>query len=118
MAERLCNGSDGATSWVRTGGREGESEGWRCARGSEVLTLMPERCARGGSWGMGGGLSARGACNPVLEGKPNANHVRARIRNSRTQRLDSWTSSHITQNIEKKVLHYIKMSKTSTESLT
>jgi hypothetical protein len=29
-----------------------------------------------------------------LEGKPNANHVRARIRNSRTQRLHNWTSSH------------------------
>jgi hypothetical protein len=25
--------------------------------------------------------------HPVLEGKPNANHVRVRIRNSRTQRL-------------------------------
>jgi hypothetical protein len=25
--------------------------------------------------------------HPVLEGKPNTNHVRARIRNSRTQRL-------------------------------
>jgi hypothetical protein len=36
--------------------------------------------------------------HPVLEGKPNANHVRARIRNSRTQRLHSWTSSHIAQN--------------------
>jgi hypothetical protein len=35
---------------------------------------------------------------PVLEGKPNANHVRARIRNSRTQRLHTWTSSHIAQN--------------------
>jgi hypothetical protein len=33
--------------------------------------------------------------HPVLEGKPNANHVRARIRNSRTQRLHNWTSSHI-----------------------
>jgi hypothetical protein len=32
--------------------------------------------------------------HPVLEGKPNANHVRARIRNSRTQRLHNWTSSH------------------------
>jgi hypothetical protein len=31
-------------------------------------------------------------------GKPNVNHVRARIRNSRTQRLHSWTSSHIAQN--------------------
>jgi hypothetical protein len=36
--------------------------------------------------------------HPVLEGKPNANHVHARIRNSRTQRLHSWTSSHIAQN--------------------
>jgi hypothetical protein len=34
----------------------------------------------------------------VLEGKPNANQVRARIRNSRTQRLHNWTSSHIAQN--------------------
>jgi hypothetical protein len=32
--------------------------------------------------------------HPVLEGKLNANHVRARIRNSHTQRLHSWTSSH------------------------
>jgi hypothetical protein len=36
--------------------------------------------------------------HPVLEGKPNTNHVRARIRNSRTRRLHSWTSSHIAQN--------------------
>jgi hypothetical protein len=36
--------------------------------------------------------------HPVLEGKPNANHVCARIRNSRTQRLHSWTSSHIAEN--------------------
>jgi hypothetical protein len=34
----------------------------------------------------------------VLEGKPNANHVRARIRISRTQQLHTWTSSHIAQN--------------------
>jgi hypothetical protein len=33
----------------------------------------------------------------VLEGKPNVNHVRARIRNSRTQRLHNWTSSHTAQ---------------------
>jgi hypothetical protein len=32
--------------------------------------------------------------HPVLEGKPNTNHVRARISNSRTQQLHSWTSSH------------------------
>jgi hypothetical protein len=36
--------------------------------------------------------------HPVLEGKPNANHVRARIRNSRTQRLHNWTSSHNVRN--------------------
>jgi hypothetical protein len=29
-----------------------------------------------------------------LESKPNANHVRARIKNSRTQRLHYWTSWH------------------------
>jgi hypothetical protein len=35
--------------------------------------------------------------HPVLEGKPNANHVRARIRNSCIQRLHNWTSSHNAQ---------------------
>jgi hypothetical protein len=34
---------------------------------------------------------------PVLEDKPNVNHVRARIRNSRTQQLHNLTSSHIYQ---------------------
>jgi hypothetical protein len=38
-----------------------------------------------------------GMSHPVLEGKPNENHVRARIRNSRTQRLHNWTSSHNAQ---------------------
>jgi hypothetical protein len=33
----------------------------------------------------------------VLEGKPNANHVRARISNSRTHQLHNWTSSHSAQ---------------------
>jgi hypothetical protein len=32
--------------------------------------------------------------HPVLEGKPNANHVRARISNSCTQQLHNRTSSH------------------------
>jgi hypothetical protein len=32
-----------------------------------------------------------------LEGKLNLNHVHARIKNSRTQRLHNWTSSHIAQ---------------------
>jgi hypothetical protein len=35
--------------------------------------------------------------HPVLEGKPNANHVCARIRNSCTQQLHNWTSSHNAQ---------------------
>jgi hypothetical protein len=33
----------------------------------------------------------------VLEDKPNANHVRARISNSCTQQLHNWTSSHSAQ---------------------
>jgi hypothetical protein len=40
----------------------------------------------------------RSVSHPVLEGKANANHIRVRIRNSRTQRLHNWTSSHIAQN--------------------
>jgi hypothetical protein len=35
--------------------------------------------------------------HPVLEGKPNVNHVYARIMNSRTQRLHNWTSSYNAQ---------------------
>jgi hypothetical protein len=35
--------------------------------------------------------------HPVFEGKPNANHVRAMIRNLRAQRLHNWTSSHNAQ---------------------
>jgi hypothetical protein len=35
--------------------------------------------------------------HPVLEGKPNANHVCARIKNSRTHQLHNWTSSHSAQ---------------------
>jgi hypothetical protein len=38
----------------------------------------------------------------VLEGRPNANHVRVRIRNSRTQRLHNWTSSHNARNKQRK----------------
>jgi hypothetical protein len=47
--------------------------------------------------------------HPVLEGKSNANHVHARIRNSRTQRLHNWTSSHNTQIIAQRsitLLHH------------
>ena len=39
-------------------------------------------------------VKSKSMSHPVLEGKPNANHVRARISNSRTQQLHNWTSSH------------------------
>jgi hypothetical protein len=45
----------------------------------------------------------------VLEGKPNANHVHARIRNSHTQQLHNRTSSHNAQiNVERSItlLHH------------
>jgi hypothetical protein len=43
--------------------------------------------------------------HPVLEDNPNANYVRVRIRNSRTQRLHNRASSHIAQiNSEKGTL--------------
>jgi hypothetical protein len=45
----------------------------------------------------------------VLEVNPNANHVRARIRDSRTQRLYNWTSSHSAQLIAERsstLLHH------------
>jgi hypothetical protein len=47
--------------------------------------------------------------HPVLEGKSNANHVRARISNSRTQQLHNWTSSHSAQIILKRgiIVDYI-----------
>jgi hypothetical protein len=47
--------------------------------------------------------------HPVLEGKPNANHVRARINNSRTQQLHTWTSSHSAQIVLKReiIVDYI-----------
>jgi hypothetical protein len=48
----------------------------------------------------------------VLEGKPNTNHVHARIRNSRTQRLHNWTSSHSAQIIAERSItllhHYVQ----------
>jgi hypothetical protein len=47
--------------------------------------------------------------HPVLEGKPNVNHVRARIRNSCTHRLHNWTSSHNAQIIAERsstLLHH------------
>jgi hypothetical protein len=56
--------------------------------------------------------------HPVLEGKPNANHVRARIR---THVHNDYIIGHHHTMLElnnKKVLNYIKMSETSTESNT
>jgi hypothetical protein len=38
-----------------------------------------------------------GVPHPILEGKPNADHVHVRVRNSRTQQIHIWTSSHIAQ---------------------
>jgi hypothetical protein len=35
--------------------------------------------------------------HPTLKVKPNTNHIRDKIRNSRTQRLHNWTSSHNAQ---------------------
>jgi hypothetical protein len=44
--------------------------------------------------GLGQGIKSQVLLShPVLEGKPNANHVRARISNSCTQQLHNWTSS-------------------------
>jgi hypothetical protein len=54
----------------------------------------------------------------VLEGKPNANHVRARIR---THINSDYIIGHhhtLLKVNSGKVLYYIKMSKTSTESIT
>ena len=56
--------------------------------------------------------------HPVLEGKPNANHVRARIRTH--VHIDYIIGHHHTmlELNSGKVLSYIKMSETSTESIT
>jgi hypothetical protein len=56
--------------------------------------------------------------HPVLEGKPNANHVRARIR---TQVHSDYIVGHHHTMLELnngKILSYIKMSETSTKSIT
>jgi hypothetical protein len=56
--------------------------------------------------------------HPVLEGKPNANHVRARIR---THVHNNYIIGHHHAMFELnngKVLNYIKMSETSIESNT
>jgi hypothetical protein len=56
--------------------------------------------------------------HPVLEGEPNANHVRARIR---THVHSDYIIGHHHTMLELnsgKVLCYIKMSETSTESIT
>jgi hypothetical protein len=60
----------------------------------------------------------RSMSHPVLEGKSNANHVRARIR---THVHSDYIIGHHHTMLElntRKVLNYIKMSETSTESIT
>jgi hypothetical protein len=73
---------------------------------SEVSKYGPWLQRRGEDWET---YSRRHVSHPVLDGKPNANHVRARIRNSRTERLHNWTSSHSAQIIAKRsitLLHH------------
>jgi hypothetical protein len=56
--------------------------------------------------------------HPVLEGKPNVNHVRVRIR---THIHSDYIIGHhhiVHELNSEKVLSYIKMSETSTESVT
>jgi hypothetical protein len=56
--------------------------------------------------------------HPVSEGKPNANHVRAK---TRTHVHSDYIIGHHHTMLElssRKVLSYIKMSETSTESIT
>jgi hypothetical protein len=63
-------------------------------------------------------LPGRSLTHSVLEGKPNANHVRARIR---THVHSDYIKKHHHTMFELnsgKVLSYIKMSETSTESNT
>jgi hypothetical protein len=62
--------------------------------------------------------SMRVLSHPVLEGKPNTNHVHARIRTH--VHIDYIiVHHHIMLELNSiKVLSYIKMSKTSTESIT
>jgi hypothetical protein len=55
--------------------------------------------------------------HPVLEGKPNANHVRARISNSRTQQLHNMDiNTQCSNSIKKReiIVDYIMTSETST----
>jgi hypothetical protein len=56
--------------------------------------------------------------HPILEGKPNANHVRARIR-THVHSDYIIRHHHIMLKVNSgKVLYYNKRSKTSTESIT
>jgi hypothetical protein len=64
------------------------------------------------------GIGGHSVSHPVLEGKPNANHVRARIR---THVHNDYIIGHYHTMIELnsgKVLSYINMSETSIESIT
>jgi hypothetical protein len=75
---------------------------WRRCSKAKVKAMRVHadgpRAAKDESWDLTQGLEKPvDLSHPVLEGNPNANHVHARIRNSRTQRLHNWTSSHNAQ---------------------
>jgi hypothetical protein len=70
------------------------------AQGQRSLSAAPRSCSREGPCRGGevlGFVLGSAVSHPILEGKPNVNHVRARISNSRTQQLHNRTSSHSAQ---------------------
>jgi hypothetical protein len=87
-----------ATPGAGTPGRNGRARWGRQGGAAQVATASAPRTRSGQGWGRRGGARAAQAdgvegwlratlSHPVLEGKPNANHVRARISYSRTQQL-------------------------------
>jgi hypothetical protein len=84
-------------------GRSTDSRGSRLGKSSDIKSSRSEDFLAGGCWAQRSRFcpwlkQAALLSHPILEGKPNANYVCARIRNSRTQRLHNSTSSHIAQN--------------------
>jgi hypothetical protein len=88
----MCSSSPSSTHRRSAYATYDNLNGWHVQRGHAVAAQvsMPQALATRPS----NGAASRRLSHPVLEGKPNVNHVCARIRNSRTQRLHSWTSSH------------------------
>jgi hypothetical protein len=86
---------------------------WPLINDQTLVHLTPHMfpCHRSHSW-------ISDVSHPVLEGKPNANHVRAKIK---THVHNDYIIGHHHTMLEinsEKVLNYIKMSETSTESNT